>query len=309
MRLVCPVCNREADHRLVEICNGFRLHHCDDCDVVFSDLVTGRASSRRAAARRGTPPTDLGHLTAGARLFLRRKPNTGGLLLDASGGYRCFTERALHDYHVFTLNMAGTSSYSRVSRCASSDNKMELAGSAEPIGAHQTFDVVTLFEMIARVEDPNDILRDIRSLLKPGGVLVLTVPNRTPGGAGLVGKPPGRLSWWTSGAAVRLLDRNGFHVDRLYQWRSGWFGLFENEWGLLTRVCILTAPLIRLLQSKRSVFYKNNPLCTYDETRASAVAGYVLRRLAAVLSIALCPFYTARRRPAPTLYIEARLKT
>lgn len=43
---------------------------------------------------------------------------------------------------------------------------------------HGRVDVAVLFSVIEHIEDPLSLLRDIRSLLKPGGRLLLSTPNR-----------------------------------------------------------------------------------------------------------------------------------
>ena len=41
----------------------------------------------------------------------------------------------------------------------------------------QTFDVVTCIEVIEHVENPRELLRGARSLLSPGGIIIVTTPN------------------------------------------------------------------------------------------------------------------------------------
>jgi SAM-dependent methyltransferase len=311
VRLTCPICKTDADHRLVEICNGFRLHHCRECDVVFSDPMVDAVVGRRTRAEQPHPGQDLSHLAPGARFFLRSRPNPGGLLLDASGDHGCVPERALNEYDVFRLSAGGTPLPSRRRPCTFPDDQAVPAGCSEHACDCPSFDVVTLFDTIARVGDPGNTLRSLRCLLRPGGMLVITVPNRARDGAGHdpLDKPPERLSRWTSGAAVSLLRRNGFGIVRVHEWRRGWYGFFESQWSALTRACVLSAPLIRRLQRRRTAFYKNNPLCIYDETKASALAGYLLIILSMILGGVIHMFYLIRRRPALTLYIEARVET
>ncbi len=51
----------------------------------------------------------------------------------------------------------------------------------EAFGMHEgAFDVVTAIEVVEHVERPVEVLRSIRSLLKPGGVLFLTTGNAAP---------------------------------------------------------------------------------------------------------------------------------
>ncbi len=55
--------------------------------------------------------------------------------------------------------------------------------------ADQCFDVITAIEVLEHVEDPIAVLRDIRRLLKPGGLFFLTTGN--------AGPYRGRLSAWS----------------------------------------------------------------------------------------------------------------
>jgi 2-polyprenyl-3-methyl-5-hydroxy-6-metoxy-1,4-benzoquinol methylase len=44
-------------------------------------------------------------------------------------------------------------------------------------GSDGPFDAVTMFDVIEHLVDPMDALRRIRSVLRPGGLLVVTTPN------------------------------------------------------------------------------------------------------------------------------------
>ncbi len=50
-------------------------------------------------------------------------------------------------------------------------------GTIDDISWGKTFDVVTLFHVLEHVPDPDDTLKRCHSLLSPGGVLILAVPN------------------------------------------------------------------------------------------------------------------------------------
>jgi SAM-dependent methyltransferase len=313
MELMCPICGIESDHRLVEIYGGFRLHHCCHCDVVFADPMKGLGPVGRpdTSAPSKTPTEGPSGLKPEARLFLHRKPNRGGLLLDVWPQCGGFLKRARRDYQVFSLEADGSilghpRSPSRVwGRVDESD------APAQAEGASRIFDVVTCFDVLPLSEDPNGVMRGMARLMKPGATLVLSTPNggRDRAERDPLDKPPRHLSRWTARAVEKLLRKNGFSMLSVQQWSAGWFGLYELEWIAGFRVPEVAAPLMRLLQKRRRVFCKNNPLRLYEETRASTAARRVLVKMSLTPWPILCLLHAARRRAATNLYIEARLET
>lgn len=98
--------------------------------------------------------------------------------------------------------------------------------------APETFDAVTLWDVLEHVRDPDKTLRAVRELLRPDGVLALSTPNL----GGLfprVSRPVGRLTgYWThpeppahlfqfSDATLRqLLRRKGFSIAEVLHERT-----------------------------------------------------------------------------------------
>jgi SAM-dependent methyltransferase len=85
------------------------------------------------------------------------------------------------------------------------------------------FDVVTLWETIEHLPDPDTILRQIRRWLKPGGVLAIGTGNNRSLLSRLLGNrwwylvPPDHCVYYNPRALAIVLERNGFRVERTYQ--------------------------------------------------------------------------------------------
>ena len=98
----------------------------------------------------------------------------------------------------------------------------------------ESFDVVTMIELIEHLADPMEDLRSIQSLLRPGGALFLTTPNARSLRCRLFGfretlGPPGHLWGFTPKALRKLLRRVGLRPVRI--WTDG-----LNPYLLLRRI-------------------------------------------------------------------------
>lgn len=81
----------------------------------------------------------------------------------------------------------------------------------QPNGA---FDVVTLFQVLEHVTDPEGFLAEAAKKVAPGGRLIVTTPDMTGYMAHspnhLLNYPPHHLSWWTADSISSLMAANGF---------------------------------------------------------------------------------------------------
>jgi SAM-dependent methyltransferase len=81
------------------------------------------------------------------------------------------------------------------------------------------FDAVTIFEVLEHQDEPAAFLHRVAALLKPGGVLTGSVPNRTRfiiGGREEWDYPPQHLLWFHRHSLMSLLQRSGFERIRIY---------------------------------------------------------------------------------------------
>lgn len=85
----------------------------------------------------------------------------------------------------------------------------------------QTFDVITLWDVLACMPQPNVAMTKISSLLKPDGLLVMTLPDGGSLTAKLLGSywplmiPPINWGFYTSNSIKKLLTAHGFKVKQI----------------------------------------------------------------------------------------------
>ena len=91
----------------------------------------------------------------------------------------------------------------------------------EWMGAHpeKKVEVITAFEVLEHLEDPARFLREVHTVLCPGGILALSVPNRERFFLRRERSdfPPHHLTRWSSVTLCGALQRSGFDILRVAQ--------------------------------------------------------------------------------------------
>ena len=106
--------------------------------------------------------------------------------------------------------------------------------------APSSFDLVTLWDVIEHISEPNQILSDIALVIDDNGHLILNVPNSNSTAARLLGR------WWpfllavhihyfTPKSIIEILDKHGFEVveSRPYFQSLGFGYLLKRSFGIL----------------------------------------------------------------------------
>jgi SAM-dependent methyltransferase len=203
---------RSPDHRVLE--NRFVAGKVADPDVL-------RAYYHRVHASHGyTPPEPFLHELHAAmlrkleKLFLSRIPR-GGQVLDAGCGRSLFTE--IRQDWPFTITAADVDHDLLLSRKALFPDVRWLVAEAHPLPFREAaFDALFAGELIEHLVDPRPGLAEFHRVLRPGGVLILTTPNRLRL-ANLVDRSerpysPDHLSELSYDEARALLNEEGFEV-------------------------------------------------------------------------------------------------
>ncbi|HEX8053655.1 MAG TPA: methyltransferase domain-containing protein [Thermoleophilaceae bacterium] len=87
------------------------------------------------------------------------------------------------------------------------------------------YSVIATFEVLEHLTDPRGFLEKAKRLLKPGGLLVCSVPNEGakvpfPPVRGQASTPPVHLNFWDRAALTRFFELNGYRVERMITQRT-----------------------------------------------------------------------------------------
>ena len=208
----CPLCSARAPMIRVGRWADYDLYDCPDCGAGFCDPFTNpgpeyyehKSDLYAVSVSETTDPMSFEYDEALA--LLRRELGSGARLLDVGCGSGGFLHRArAAGFSVSGLDFNSARANALKSRGFEvfHGGLPEFARGAQPA----SFDAITIFQVVEHLDDPLAWLGSAKSLLKPGGLLVVGVPNRgrtfdpfkDPSIAD-VDMPPHHLTRWSAAA-------------------------------------------------------------------------------------------------------------
>lgn len=88
------------------------------------------------------------------------------------------------------------------------------------LAAGESFDVVTMFEVVEHLEDFSAVIAEVCELLRPGGILVVSVPNSHMFWRPRLDRPPHHLSRFSPESLRRLARQHGLSVLSVHEQMS-----------------------------------------------------------------------------------------
>lgn len=221
----CPACGSAAPPRPVEdyadpvAGRRYALKECAACAVVFSEPreAVGPDWYEAAGPLRGREPSgDPRKDWRFARFLEAGLPP--GKVLDVGcgeGGFLLLArergwEVSGFDYDRRVVDLARAKGLS--------DVRAEEFSAFMRSRADGEFDAAVLFDVLEHVPEPRAFLREVRRVLKAGGVLAVTLPDARrplPFGRELHDYPPMHFTRWTGEALAGFLEREGFRMVRV----------------------------------------------------------------------------------------------
>ncbi len=150
--------------------------------------------------------------------FLQSRETYGKKLLDICCGSGVFLYEAKKlGYDVRGIDFNAESL--RVAREKFGLPEVEMSDAGGFFTAHpdRKFDIITFFEALEHQEDVNKFISMVKTGLRPGGTIALSVPNRSRflDPLGEIDYPPLHLTRWSGRSLKGFLERNGFEVLNL----------------------------------------------------------------------------------------------
>lgn len=243
----CPVCNGSAIHPLLDAKDytvsgsTFAVWTCEDCGCGFtqsvpsadaigpyyqSDKYISHSDTRKGLVSRLYHQVRKLTLWQKYHLITRQLGKATGTLLDVGTGMAVFPAFMQSKGWKVTALEPDAATREKASQL----HRLEiLAPEAMTLmGPHQ-YDVITLWHVLEHVHDLNGYLRQFHTLLKPGGLLLIAVPNYTSYDARVYGAcwaaydVPRHLYHFSPEAMRRLLVREHFDFKGI---KPMWFDSF-----------------------------------------------------------------------------------
>ncbi|MBL8911716.1 MAG: class I SAM-dependent methyltransferase [Archangium sp.] len=220
--LICPMCAGRDMATEFRSTNSYDIVRCRQCRLVFTDARTAPPPSElyppfeqsdTAAQRSARQALSLFTLQR-ARLIEAHRPS--GRLLDYGAGAGQFA-RFMADRGFDTV---GLEPYSLGTTLEEKNLRLVRAPLAKVKAELGKFDVITMWHVLEHLEQPVPLLKELHSMLAPGGVLVVSVPNFSSWqsevfkGGWFHLDPPRHLLQFEPDTLEDCLRRAGFAVNR-----------------------------------------------------------------------------------------------
>lgn len=183
-KVVCSLCSSGATLPVAEQ-NGYSMVQCAECGFIYLSprptpesliaLYDSYHERNGKTAESWDVLMERNYLET-AELLARLLPE-GGSLLDVGCGYGYFVRR-MQERGWKATGIEPSETASSCAREEGLDVRRSVLEEAELPPA--SFDAITAFYVLEHLYDPLAALRMMRTLLKPGGLLVLRVPHTTP---------------------------------------------------------------------------------------------------------------------------------
>jgi 2-polyprenyl-3-methyl-5-hydroxy-6-metoxy-1,4-benzoquinol methylase len=147
--------------------------------------------------------------------FALRRLRRGDRVLEVGSGRGDFAARL----HARGISVTGLELNERAAREALARGLPVRCARLEEVEEAGTFDAVCSFQVLEHVSNPADFLAHCLRLLRPGGRLILGVPDC--GGflardeEGLLNRPPHHLTWWSAATFRAFARHQGLEVERI----------------------------------------------------------------------------------------------
>ncbi len=217
--IFCPGCGC-TKHSLAENYKDYRILTCQTCRLSFADPMSGGDSDfyKEHLVYRGIDRATIAqHCRSAAktanRSLLAMLPG-GSRILDFGCSYGAFVHFALQKgFDAYGIDF--NDEHIRSGREVLGLGDRLMLGDIMVLPNEKKFKLITLFEVIEHMENPQKLIRKVRELLVEGGLLAISCPNEARWqltGRIFVDYPPHHLTRWRPDTLRLFLEKEDFEL-------------------------------------------------------------------------------------------------
>ncbi len=177
--LKCPMCAGDSFTTVFQASTGYPIVRCQSCQLAFTDDRTAPPPDQLYPAFDQSDTKALKTARSALSVFLRQREKlvkditTSGRLLD----YGCGAGHFASWMSQSGFEVVGLEPFS----LGAPREQSNLTLRREPLETAKLtlgkFDVITLWHVLEHIHSPVEVLKTLKGLLNPGGVIIVSVPN------------------------------------------------------------------------------------------------------------------------------------
>ena len=214
----CPLCENTTTSKL-EDRDDYSILFCNQCKLRFSEPMRegGNEFYHRRSYQVKSPEKDWRYKS----LFSLVRLGNNQKVLDVGCGRGDFLSLVKEKgARPFGIDIDKEAIKTAKNRLKVDEIKVLSWDKLGEDGFWKGFDLITSFDVLEHVSSPNKFLSTVKTILKPGGLVCITVPrwDRDPKVFDSeVDYPPHHLTIWTSNALKIALKKSGFHDIKIIE--------------------------------------------------------------------------------------------
>jgi len=180
----------------------------------------------------------------------------------------------------------------------------------------EKYDIIAFFQVLEHIDDVPSFVKSVKKLLKPGGFIAISVPNRDRWRFHSErffmekwDQPPSHLTRWNISSLVNIFNINGFsvitkEVEPLKFYDSNWSNFISQKLGINGLAETFTRKVVGTPHGSLSTPKENS----LRKTMIGFLGRLYLKIFFPLLSFLTLPFGAVVRRQGVTIYLLVQIK-